>query len=171
MLARYDPMKDYETFLTVARQLCSQHENIYFIAAGSGTDSAPWKDIPSRLIRVGGWQDVPGLLNALTMVVLCSSFGEGFPNVIGEAMACGVPVIATDVGDSALIVADQGIIIPTKDSEALTKAIENFMISPPSSENIRNRILLNFSVPQMVEKSLQVFKEVIDEGHSSNHRT
>jgi glycosyltransferase involved in cell wall biosynthesis len=160
MLARYDPMKDYETFLSVAQQLCLAHENLYFIAAGPGTDSAPWDDLPSCLLRVGGWQDVPGLLNALTMMVLCS-FGEGFPNVIGEAMACGIPVIATDVGDAAFIVADQGIIIPVKDPQALSKAIETFMVSCPSSASIRNRILLNFSVPQMVERTLRVFKEII----------
>jgi glycosyltransferase involved in cell wall biosynthesis len=158
MLARYDPMKDYETFLTATRQLCSRHENLYFIAAGLGTDSAPWHELPSRFIRLGGWEDVPGLLNALNIMVLCS-FGEGFPNVIGEAMACGIPVIASDVGDSAFIVADQGTIIPMKNPEALREAIERFMLAPPSSEAIRHRITLNFSVSQMVEKTLRVLKD------------
>lgn len=154
MLARFDPMKDYETFLKAARTLSLKHKNMYFIAAGAGTDTAPWHSLPSRFLCLGVWEDVAGLLNALDIMIL-SSFGEGFPNVVGEAMACGIPTIATDVGDAKYIVGDVGISIPPKNVEALIQAIETTLQHPPSKEAIRNRIISHFSVEQMVNQTLQ----------------
>lgn len=154
MLARVDPMKDYETFLAAARVLSSQHKNLYFIAAGSGTDTASWPSLPSHFLGLGVWEDVTGLLNALDIMVL-SSFGEGFPNVVGEAMACGVPTIASDVGDASYIMGDLGICIPPNNTEALIQAIEFLLHHAPSKEAIRNRILTHFSVSQMVNNTIQ----------------
>jgi glycosyltransferase involved in cell wall biosynthesis len=109
-------------------------------------------------LGLGVWDDVSGLLDALDLMVLCS-FGEGFPNVIGEAMACGIPTIATDVGDVAYILGDLGIIIPPKNPEALIQAIKSLLQKAPSKEDLRNRILTNFSVPQMVDQTLQVLSD------------
>jgi glycosyltransferase involved in cell wall biosynthesis len=162
MLARVDPMKDYETYLTAARALCPHNTNLYFVAAGAGTDTASWTSLPSRFLTLGVWEDVPGLLNALDIMVLSSAFGEGFPNVIGEAMACGLPTIATDVGDTAYIVGDQGLIIPSKNPEALIQAIRSLLDQPPSKEGIRDRIQTNFSVSQMVDRTLQTLKEACE---------
>lgn len=155
MLARVDPMKDYETYLAAARLLASRHPNLYFIAAGVGTDKAPWDSLPSRFLRLGVWKDVPGLLNALDLMVLSSAFGEGFPNVVGEAMACGIPAVVTDVGDAAYVIGDQGLSIPPHDPEALAQAVESLLDHLPSKEGIRGRILSHFSVSQMVDQTLQ----------------
>ena len=158
MLARVDSMKDYETYLTAARALCANYKNLYFIAAGMGTDIASWNSVPTRFLGLGVREDVSGLLNALDIMVLCS-FGEGFPNVIGEAMACGIPTIATDVGDVAYIVDNLGIVIPPKNHEALIQAIKSLLHQTPSKEDLRNRILTNFSVPQMVDQTLHVLSD------------
>jgi glycosyltransferase involved in cell wall biosynthesis len=153
MLARVDPMKDYETYLNSANALILRHKKLYFIAAGAGTKEAPWT-YPPRFIPLGIWKNVPELLNALDIMVL-SSFGEGFPNVVGEAMACGIPTIVSDVGDAAYIVGDQGMTIPSKDPAALIQAIETYLKKPPSQKAIRNRIVTHFSVTQMVDLTLQ----------------
>jgi glycosyltransferase involved in cell wall biosynthesis len=158
MLARVDPMKDYDTYLTAARSLVPNYKNLYFLAAGEGTDTAQWHSVPSRFISLGLWQDIPGLLNALDVMVL-SSLGEGFPNVIGEAMACGIPVVATDVGDASYIIDKYGVIVPVSHPEHLISAIKTLLNEAPSKESVRERIVKNFSVSQMVDKTLEALKE------------
>ncbi len=159
MLARVDPMKDYETFLAAARALSARRQDLYFIVAGAGTDTASWHSLPPRLLRLGIYEDVPELLNTLDIMVLSSSYGEGFPNVVGEAMACGIPTIATNVGDASYIMGDLGISIPVKNKDALIQAIESMLQQAPSKEAIRDRIITHFSVPQMVTRTIQTLTE------------
>lgn len=158
MLARVDPMKDYETFLAAARVLSSRYTKLYFIVAGAGTDTASWPSLPPQFLRLGVWEDVSGLLNAMDIMVL-SSLGESFPNVVGEAMACGVPTIATDVGDARYIMGDLGISIPAKNKEALIQAIESLLQQAPSKEAIRDRIITHFGVSQMVNHTIKTLSE------------
>jgi glycosyltransferase involved in cell wall biosynthesis len=160
MIARVDPMKDYETFLSAVRVLTSHHPNLYFIVAGAGTNTASWHPLPPRFLRLGVREDVSEILNAMDIMVL-SSLGESFPNVIGEAMACGIPTIATDVGDAAYIIGDQGIIIPPRNPKALIQAIEAMMQDTSSHDMIRNRIVSHFDVPQMVNKTIQTLTEAL----------
>ena len=160
MIARVDPMKDYETFLSAVRVLTSHHSNLYFIVAGAGTNTASWHPLPPRLLRLGIRDDVPEVLNAMDIMVL-TSLGESFPNVVGEAMASGIPTIASDVGDAAYIMGDLGISIPLKNEKALIEAIETMLQHPPSKETIRNRIITHFDVPQMVDKTIQALTEAL----------
>jgi glycosyltransferase involved in cell wall biosynthesis len=107
---------------------------------------------------------MPAVNNALDICV-SSSYSEGFPNVIGEAMACGIPCVVTDAGDSAWIVGDSSLIVPPKHPEALKSAIhsliENLGTNNYTQENIRQRIIDNFSVIQLVLKTEGVFLDSI----------
>jgi glycosyltransferase involved in cell wall biosynthesis len=76
-------------------------------------------------------------------------------------MACGIPTIATDVGDAAYIIGDQGIIIPPRNPKALIQAIEAMMQETPSHDMIRNRIVSHFDIPQMVDKTIQTLTEAL----------
>jgi len=72
---------------------------------------------------LGQTQPIESLMAAADVGVLASHFGEGFPNVLAESMACGLPCIATDVGDAAQVVGDTGQVLPPGDTKALAAAM------------------------------------------------
>ncbi|MEB4592294.1 glycosyltransferase [Candidatus Thiothrix sp. Deng01] len=119
MIARYHPMKNHALFLEAASLLMQHQKNVHFILAGREVTAENPELIPllqrfpdrSHLHLLGERQDVYCVLNALDIFSLTSSRGEGFPNAIGEAMACGVPCIATDVGDIPLIIGKTGRVL------------------------------------------------------------
>jgi len=96
-------------------------------------------------------------------VLVSSSMTEAFPNVIGEAMACGVPVVATDVGDCGRIVCDCGWIVPPKKPEALAAAIGQAIAALPNwpAQRSRKRIQENFSVDAMADQTLSVLDAAV----------
>jgi glycosyltransferase involved in cell wall biosynthesis len=115
-IARVDAMKNFPALLSMLDGM----DGVTCIAIGRGTESLP----PTKgLVALGEREDVPALLNALDLLVSVSSFGEGFSNVIAEAMATRVPVVATDVGDARRIVGNAGRIVPPDDAEALAGAV------------------------------------------------
>ena len=116
MVARRDPMKDHETFIKAIDQIPSA----IGILPGKGTDELP--DQPN-LRRLGVREDIERIYAACDIVCLCSSFGEGFPNVLVEGMAAGLAPVATDVGDCARIIGDAGEIVPPRDVEAFAGAV------------------------------------------------
>jgi glycosyltransferase involved in cell wall biosynthesis len=127
LVGRLDPMKDHATFLQAVKIFKQNECNVRFVCIGGGKE--PYKSeilslcrrlgLNGSLIWTGERYDMIAVYNAMDIVTSSSSFGEGFPNVIGEAMACGVPCVVTDVGDSAIIVGETGIVVPPKDPQAL----------------------------------------------------
>jgi glycosyltransferase involved in cell wall biosynthesis len=136
MLARFDPQKDHETFLRAAQLVSKRLPEAFFLLAGNGLNhdnpdfarllaANPIK--PERLRFLGERPDTPRLLAALDVYVSSSAFGEGFANAIGEAMACGVPCVVTDVGDSAFIVGETGLVVQPRQPQDLSRAIEEVL--------------------------------------------
>jgi glycosyltransferase involved in cell wall biosynthesis len=148
-IGRVDPMKDHELLL----RLVDQARGLVFIAAGRGTESLP--DRPA-LRRLGESDHVPQILAASDMFLATSRFGEGFPNVVAEAMSCGVPVVATDVGDTRRIVGDTGIVVPVGDEAGLNDALRRLAAEDDLRQRLgvaaRRRVAECFTVEQMVDK-------------------
>ncbi|TKB63784.1 MAG: glycosyltransferase, partial [Nitrospira sp.] len=119
LVGRLDPMKGHETFIKAAALLSQQRDNIRYICVGDGPEVFKRKlvalseevGLGHRLIWASAGDDVGAIYNALDLVTSCSSYGEGFSNVIGEAMACGRPCVVTDVGDAKRIVGDTGYVV------------------------------------------------------------
>jgi glycosyltransferase involved in cell wall biosynthesis len=144
LVGRLDPMKDHPTFLDAARIVATARRDVRFVCVGNGPPT--YRETLERrtaalgltdlVIWAGGRGDLPRVYNAFDLAVSSSSFGEGFPNVVGEAMATAIPCVVTDVGDSAFVVGDTGWVCPPDDATALAEAI---LSAISSSESLRTR--------------------------------
>ena len=116
MFAHYRPQKNHALFLEAARLLLQHQKNVHFVLAGQDVTPdnpalLPWLQRISAQQNVhllGERKDIPSLLNALDIFSLTASGGEGFPNSVGEAMACGIPCLTTDIGDLPRIIGNTG---------------------------------------------------------------
>jgi glycosyltransferase involved in cell wall biosynthesis len=162
LVARLDPMKDHATFIKAAAQLSHEDCNLRFVCVGDGPKEyaaslrhlADEYKIADRLIWAGECADMPAVYNALD-IACSSSSGEGLPNAIAEAMACDVPCVVTDVGDSALLVGDSGIVVPSKDPQALADGLSKCvgMLRAGEAPNPRLRISENFDLARLVNRT------------------
>ena len=147
-VARVDPMKDHTSLVAVATAL----PHIQFVMVGSGTEQI---DAPKNLMALGMRHDMPDLFAAADLSLSTSIFGEGFPNAVAEAMACGVPVVATNVGDSNRIIGDIGATVSPRDVTAMVAAINSLLAEPEikraaRAAAARRRIEERYSLDRMV---------------------
>ena len=165
IVGRLDPMKDHETFLQAAVLLLPLRKRVRFVCVGDGQaeyrktlhDRARALGLSDRILWVGMRLNVVEVYSALDLLVNCSS-GEGFSNVIGEAMACGIPCVVTDVGDSGLVIGSLGKLVPPRDPIALKDGIEGLLDRRPPSKEIRRRIVNLFSLETLI---LQTERELL----------
>jgi glycosyltransferase involved in cell wall biosynthesis len=164
LVGRLDPMKDHRTFLRAAAALRREHPAARFVFVGRGADGyvaelaalAAELGLADRLMWAAPRQDVTAVFAALDVLTLCSAFGEGFPNVVGEAMACGTPCVVTDVGDAAWIVGDTGRVVPVGDADALARAWAELLPSvgcAALAERCRARIVGEFGLDALVRNT------------------
>jgi glycosyltransferase involved in cell wall biosynthesis len=171
LLARYHPMKDHRTFLSAASQILSTGRDVHFVAAGRGVPES--SDVREQIDHLGlgprvhllqERQDAARFLAALDVSVMCSS-SEGFPNVVAEAMASGIPCVATDVGDAASIVGGAGVVVAPRDSAALAAGITRLLdldvhARADLSLAARERIGTHFSLDAMAQRYEQLYLEM-----------
>lgn len=165
LVARLDPMKDHPTFLEAAALVRQQAPACRFVIVGDGPSSyrqelmeyAQRLQLQDALSWAGNRTDMPAVYSSLN-VLSSSSYGEGFSNVIAEAMACETRCVVTDVGDSRLIVGETGLVVPPKDPQALAHAIVQ-ALDMGRCPDCRNRIETLFSVDAMVGKTVSLLEE------------
>jgi glycosyltransferase involved in cell wall biosynthesis len=173
LVGRFDAQKDHRTFIRAAAQLHTQLPDVRFLFCGDGitwdnAELAGWiaaAGIRSHCHLLGRRNDVPRLTAALDLASSSSSHGEGFSNVIGEAMACGVPCVVTDVGDSARIVGETGGVVPPKDPHALARNWQTLLESSPEDKEqlgraARRRIEEHFNLPAIVAQYEKLYGEI-----------
>ena len=171
-VARFDPIKNHPLFLRAAARIAAQKPDVQFVCIGHGEASyvqglkelARSLGIEDRVKWVQARPDVRAVYNALD--VFCStSLSEGFPNVVGEAMACGRHCVVTDVGDSKLVVGGTGIAVPSNDLEALTAGLLQKLDEPERSNlRSRQRILENFTVAHLGDRTEQALLRSLNRG-------
>ncbi len=173
-VGRYDPQKDQNTLIRAFAFLKKRHFDFNAVVIGTNLDNKNEELL--RLIKdneltdcvslLGRRSDIPSVMNGIDLFVLSSAFGEAFPNVLNEAMACGTPCIATDIGDSRSIIGDTGWITPIKDplviANAIIEAAEEKLSNKVSwlrrEKACRERIVENFSIQKMVKKYKEIWQ-------------
>lgn len=164
MLARFEPVKDHANFIEAARRQHAQDRTVMYVLAGK---DVTWEnDTLSEWIGGGEFRrqfrllglrsDAARLFNAFDLVTL-SSRSEALPLTIGEAMACGVPAVVTDVGDAAALVGDTGRVVPSQDADALAAAWGEVLALPAAEraalgQRARQRVQERYSMDIIAEQ-------------------
>lgn len=183
LIARFDPQKNHNGFIEAASLLKAICPDVHFILAGNGV--AAGNSGISHWVREAGLEDcvhllglrkdIPRLMSALD-VAASSSWGESFPNVLGEAMACGVPCVVTDVGDSAYIVGDTGVVVRVGDMSGLASGLASILRMPINErhtmgERARARVAEHFEIGAVVRRYEalyeNLYKEMLKQGVGS----
>ena len=146
--ARVDPMKDHETFLKAMHMV----PGIFAVMVGARTVTL--KSLPN-VRSLGLRRDIERLYPLADIVMSTSAFGEGFSNALAEGMSAGLVPIATDVGDSRLIVGNMGYITEPRDAQALAQAMSQVAGFSPAERvamgaRARDRIVEQFSIEKAV---------------------
>ena len=169
LVARYHPMKDIDTFFRAASHFQQDHKNVKFVLCGDGLgpDNSTLKlirdlDLDHSIVLLGPRSDIELIYPALDVLTLCSIYGEGFPNVLCEAMACDVPCVATDVGDSVEIIGDCGLIVPKRDHEALAHAWQALLEKPPQlgTRSARSQVAARYSLQRMCAQYEAIYRSL-----------
>lgn len=168
LAARLDPMKDHANFFKAAAQLRDEFPGLRLVCIGGGNDHmrraleglASELGLSDRVVWAGVCQDMCAAYNTLDLAVSASLYGEGFSNALAEAQACGVPCVATDVGDSALIVGDTGKVVAPGDPAALAAALRALLGEPAVERRARGararaRICDNYSLDMLCQRTEQ----------------
>ena len=170
---RFSPQKGFFGFVEAAAAVAAHRPDAQFLLVGREVE---WTNealaqrvrdsgLAARFHLLGERSDLAEWLSAMDLFVL-NSLGEGFPNVVAEAMSVGVPCLVTDVGDSALLVGETGTVIKPRDQVALTRAMQAMALEPLASrralgERARLRVEQNFSMPVIARRFEQLYKGLV----------
>lgn len=177
IIGRFDPLKDHRNFVLAATIVASKVNHVKFLMIGRDIDLEnqvlkAWLTeggFAHKFVLMGELSNIPECLAAMDIFCL-SSFKEGFPNVICEAMAMNVPCVVTDAGDAAEIVSDTGIVVAASDASALADALQT-MISKDIFERLhlgelaRLRIEKNYSIEIASSRFENLYKQVANNCH------
>ena len=173
LIARNDPQKNHNGFIDAAINVIHKIPDTHFLLAGKGIDysnkglvrsisNTGYKD---NFHLLGYRNDIPRLMAALDVYASSSSWGEAFPNVIGEAMACCIPCIVTDVGDSAKIVGKTGRVVEVGDMMGLASNLIKLLQLPLNQRKslgklARQRINDRYEIRKIIQLFEKVYQEL-----------
>jgi glycosyltransferase involved in cell wall biosynthesis len=181
MAARLTPVKNHRGVLAAVRNLANAGMPVTLALAGDGPLRSELQrvahdlNLGSRVRFLGDLPNVDQFLNSLDVFVL-NSDSEGMSNTILEAMACGLPVIATNVGSNSEVVRDNetGLLVPPRDCAALTHAISSLVVDDRLRQSMgakgRSRILQLYTMDKMVRNYSQLYHN-LGEKHVVGHHT
>lgn len=173
LVGRYDPQKDHAGFVKSAEILSRRLANVYFVMVGDKVTPENTElqtlisksGLEQRFRLLGRRSDIAQLTAGFDVAASSSAYGEAFSNVLGEAMSCGIPCVATDVGDARLIIDDTGLVVPPREPFALAAALEKLLSLPAGErthlgERARTRVRENFSLSDIIQRYEATYEEL-----------
>jgi glycosyltransferase involved in cell wall biosynthesis len=174
MIGRFDPQKNHLGYLECIKILNTKFDNLAYIFVGKSVNTTNFEitnlveeyNLSKSIYLLGERSDIEFIMPALDILVSPSIYGEAFPNVIGEAMSCGVPCVVTDVGDSSAIVGSTGYVVSPDDNDSLSSAISNMLnLSRRDynrlSKDARMRIKTNFDISCISKRYMKLYSKCI----------
>jgi glycosyltransferase involved in cell wall biosynthesis len=173
MIAEFIPRKRHIDLINAAEKILQEYNDVAFILIGDGQllpklkHLASAKNYRNKIKFLGHRQDVPELLASMDILVL-PSLREGLPRSLQEAMATGIPVVATDVkGDRDLVRHEEtGLLVPPRDPEALAQAILKLLQDEDLAERMGKRAreiaVSELSLDKIVEQTVVIQEELLD---------
>ena len=174
LIARWHPMKDHATFLRAAAHVAAEVPSVRFLMAGTDvTANNPGlralvdeTGTGARVALLGPREDIPRLNAALDVACLSSAYGDAFPNVLGEAMSCAVPCVSTDVGDTADILGDTGVIVARGNDGEFAAAVLRLLREGPDARSnrgvaARTRVIERYSLKSVTTRYADLFRSLI----------
>ncbi|MFQ5785167.1 MAG: glycosyltransferase [Alphaproteobacteria bacterium] len=171
LAGRIDPMKGHRVFVEAAARLASEFAAARFVCVGGGAASAATElqalaersGLGERLLWVPTRTDMAGVYSAFDIACSTSIFGEGFSNVVAEAMACARVCVATDVGDTSRIVGNAGFVTAPQDAATLAGALRSALALEPAErralgEAARTRIAGEFGCEALATRTLEAIE-------------
>lgn len=152
-VGRVHPMKNQQGLIDSFLKVADDNHSLHLVLIGKGTDSLrlPESEFSQRIHCLGERSDINELMPQFDFFSLCSNWGEGFPNVLGEAMLCGITCMATDVGDSRYLLNNDNWIVPPYSPEELTLKLKALTVLGKEERRklglrYRQRVLESFSI-------------------------
>ena len=173
IVARLDPIKNHKTLISAFKEIVTIHPNTNLVIVGDGPlrnkleNQTYQLSINNKVIFMGERNDVPEILKTFDIFVL-PSLNEGMSNTILEAMATGIPVIASNVGGNPELVVDErtGFLFPSNDVESLVQKIKTYILHPELKQkhgyNAHKRVEEKFSLDQMVRRYEELYLELVE---------
>jgi len=154
--------KDPANLFAAFELVRERHPNTVLVAVGS--DLEPFAPSSDHVVLLGHRSDVPDVIRAFDVLCL-SSRVEGFPNVLGEAMATGVPCVSTDVGDAREIVGETGWLAAPRDATGLAACLGQALDCSPDELRergriARQRIVHDYSIAAAVAKYVNLYQDL-----------
>lgn len=172
-LGRFHNVKDQQNFVRAAGLLATHYPQLRFLMVGRGLDSdnsqlVGWIDrsgCKDRFVLLGERKDVPQCLAAMDIFCLHSRT-EGFPNVLAEAMAMGLPCVTTDVGDAAMLLAGTGVVVAKEDSAALAQGVKQLVALDQDARHAmgmqaKARVEAEFSIERARARFEEIYRQIL----------
>ena len=176
-VARNHPMKDHACLFGAFARVVEAVPAARLAVVGSGmvgddpalAGLAAVAGVADKVLWLGPRRDIERLTAGFDVALSTSSRGEGFPNVMGEAMACGVPMVATDVGDAAAILDDPARIVPPGDAAGLAAIVVQLLQAGPDARAAlgvrdRQRALARFTIAAVGDAYAALWARLVPPG-------
>ena len=176
--ARYHSKKGHHVLFEAFSQVLTRGWDVYLIAVGKNVDennknlkeSIPDKVPHERYALLGETRNMPKFYSALDLFLSSSEWGEGFPNVVAEAMASGVMCVGTDVGETRRLIGDAGIVVPPSNPTALADGIINILMLSERRRRERGiqaakKIEIEYGISKVGDRYLELYKKEATSAH------